>query len=354
MLDLLIVGAGPIGIGAAILAKRAGLSYRVIEKGAVVEAIRRYPIGMLFFTTSERLEVGGHPLVSAVDKPTRKEALDYYRKVVANERLEVSTYTEVVAIERVLIEGTEPAFEVRTMSAEPWRRRDHLEGVVYARNVVVATGYFDNPKLLGVPGEDLPHVSHYYDEGHGHYGRNVVVVGAGSSAADAALDLYRAGAKVTIVHRGEDFRRSLKYWVRPNLENRVKEGSIAVRFGATVKVITPEEVVVNEAATETSLPADRVFLLTGYSAKPGLLAAAGVAIDGPTAAARLDNATFETNVPGLFVIGSAGFGTRTSDVFIENGLVHAEVALATIAGRTARERARGDKRSDHRAPSLEG
>lgn len=354
MLDLIIVGAGPIGIGAAILAKRAGLSYRVIEKGAVVEAIRRYPVGMLFFTTSERLEVGGHPLVSAVDKPTRKEALDYYRKVVANEQLEVSTYTEVVAIERTLVEGSEPAFEVRTRRAEPWRRHDRVEGVAYARTVVVATGYFDNPKLLGVQGEDLPHVSHYYDEGHGHYGRNVVIVGAGSSAADAALDLYRAGAKVTIVHRGEDFRRSLKYWVRPNLENRVKEGSIAARFGATVQAITPEEVVVVEAGKEARLPADRVFLLTGYRASPELLAAAGVAIDGPTSAARLDPATFETNVPGLFVIGSAGFGTRTSDVFIENGLVHAEVALATIANRLTRKRARGGKRSGGPAFPLEG
>lgn len=354
MLDVIIVGAGPIGIGSGILAKRAGLTYRVIEKGAVVEAIRRYPISMLFFTTSDRLEVGEHPLVSAVDKPTRKEALDYYRKVVANERLEVSTYTEVVAIQRVLVEGSEPGFEVRTRRAEPWRRQGDVEEVTYARTVVVATGYFDNPKLLGVPGEELPHVSHYYDEGHGHYGRNAVIVGAGSSAADAALDLYRAGAKVTIVHRGEDFRRSLKYWIRPNLENRVKEGSIAAHFGATVKAITAEDVLIEQGGVESRLSADRVFLLTGYFARPDLLSGAGVGIDDATLAARLDPSTFETDVPGLFVVGSAGFGTRTSDVFIENGLVHARVALTTIATRLARKRSRGGEPTASPAASLEG
>ena len=338
MIDLAIIGAGPIGIEAAILAKRAGLTYRVFEKGAVVDAIRRYPISMLFFTSSERLEVGGHPLVTTTDKATRKEALDYYRKVVANENLEVMAYTRVVGLAPTLCPGGSRGFEVHTRPAEGWRLQPHVpDDVVLARYVVVATGYFDNPKLLGVPGEDLPHVSHYYDEGHAYYGRNVVIVGGGSSAADAALDLFRAGAKVSMVHRGDDFRRSLKYWVRPNLENRIKEGSIDAYFGATVKRVEPAEVVIDQGGAELRLPADRVFLLTGYYAPPELLESAGVRIDPGTLAAELTAGTFESNVEGLFVIGSAGSGSRTADVFIENGLVHAKVALTTIANRIAKQ-----------------
>lgn len=349
MIDLAIVGAGPIGIEAAILAKRAGLTCRLFDKGAVVDAIRRYPTNMLFFTTSERLEVGGHPLVTATDKPTRKEAIDYYRKVVANEELDVATFTEVVGIAAPR-PGRRGGFTLRSRPAEAWRRRagEPLEETT-ARYVAVATGYFDTPKLLGVPGEDLPHVSHYYDEGHAHFGRRVVIVGAGSSAADAALDLHRAGALVTIVHRGQDFRRSLKYWIRPNLENRVKEGSIAAHFGTVVKTITPHDVVVDQGGAELRLPADRVFLLTGYYAPPELLRGAGVRVDEGTLAAALDPATFESNVPGLFVIGSAGCGTRTSDVFIENGLIHARMALATISGRLAgprKDRPAADGRRD--------
>lgn len=337
MIDVAIIGAGPIGIEAAILAKRAGLEYLVFEKGAVVDAIRRYPTSMLFFTTSERLEVGGHPLVTTGDKPTRKEALDYYRKVVANEALEVQTHSQVTRISPTRCPDGSSAFDLNVRPAESWRHAPASAGrTVRARYVVVATGYFDNPKLLGVPGEGLPHVSHYYDEGHEHYGRNVVIVGAGSSAADAALDLYRAGAKVTIVHRGDDFRHSLKYWVRPNLENRVKEGSIQAHFEAVVKAITPHDVVVAQAGHEFRLPADRVFALTGYFAPPELLTAAGVTVDPNTLAATLSPATFESNIPGLFVVGSAGSGTRTSDVFIENGLVHANMALTTIAGRLSK------------------
>lgn len=341
MIDLAIIGAGPIGIEAAILAKRAGLTYRLLEKGAVVDAIRRYPVTMQFFTTSERLEVGGHPLVTATDKPTRKEAIDYYRKVVAAEQLEIETFTEVTNIAPHRCGAAGHAFTLDLRPAEEWRRSGPEGGArtLQARYVAVATGYFDHPKLLGVPGEDLPHVSHYYDEGHAHFGRNVVIIGAASSAADAALDLYRSGARVTIVHRGQDFRHSLKYWIRPNLENRVKEGSIGVHFGSVVTEITPNEVVLDQAGEELRILADRVFALTGYYAPPTLLSAAGVEVDPLTYAAALNPGTFESNVPGLFVIGSAGSGTRTSDVFIENGLVHAKMALTTIVNRVVRERA---------------
>ena len=331
LLDVAIVGAGPIGIEAAIQAQRAGLGALVLDKGPIVHAIVRYPTYMTFFTTSERLEVGGHPLVSATDKPTRKEALDYYRKVVHAERLQVRTFTTVTAV------APRPGGGFRLST----RDERGVVGRLDARAVMVATGYFEHPKRLGVEGEDLPHVSHYFDEPHRHYGRDVVIVGAGSSAADAALELHRAGARVTMVHRGADFRHSLKYWIRPNLENRVKEGSIAVHFHTRVTAITPEHVQVERCAPGTdaerrTLPADRVFLLTGYYADPTLLHGAGVRTDATTLAAELDPESFETNVAGLYCIGSAGFGVRTSDVFIENGLVHAERAVAHLAARLRR------------------
>jgi thioredoxin reductase (NADPH) len=326
--DLVIVGAGPVGLEAAIRAQRAGLRYLVLEQGAIVNAIARYPTYMTFFTTSERLEIGGHPLVASTDKPTRKEALDYYRRVVQNDALAVRTHTEVTAIEP----QADGSFRLATRSDRG------VAGEVRARAVAVATGYYANPKRLGIPGEDLPTVSHYYSEAHPFYGRDVTIVGAGSSAADAALDLYRAGARVTIVHRGPDFRHSLKYWIRPNIENRVKEGSIVAHFHTTVCEITPDAVIAEKLppdgrAERLTIPTDKTFLLTGYYASPDLLRAAGVRIDPVTLSAELDPATFETNVPGLYCIGSAGFGTRTSDVFIENGLVHAERALAHVVER---------------------
>ena len=328
MVDLAIVGAGPIGIETAILAKRAGLDYRLLEKGSIVNAIAGYPTYMTFFTTSERLEVGGHPLVTATDKPTRKEALDYYRKVVQNERLELASFTEVTAVER-----RGDAFALHTRSCTPSGGAD---GLLEARSVALATGYFDNPKGLGVPGEDLPNVSHYYTEAHPFFGRNVTIVGAGSSAADAALDLFRGGAHVTMLHRGTDFRHSLKYWIRPNLENRVKEGSIDAHFETVVREILPDRVVAEKRGERIEVPTDQTFLLTGYYASPALLRSAGVSLDEATLAARLDPDTFESDVPGLFVVGSAGFGTRTSDVFIENGIVHARKAVPAIVRRLQR------------------
>lgn len=338
MFDLVIVGAGPIGIQSAILAKRAGLRYVVLEQGAIVNAIYHYPTYMTFFTTSDRLEVGGHPLVTSTEKPTRKEALEYYRKVVHNEALNVRTFTSVTGLTR----GAE-GFSLTTEDEHGQKGR------VDGKLVALATGYYDNPKLLGIPGEDLANVSHYYTEAHPFYGRNVTVVGAGSSAADAALDLYRGGARVTIVHRGDDFRHSLKYWVRPDLENRVKEGSITAHFRSEVREITPQHVMVEKTAEKTveqagtsssaknvehlRIPTDHTFALTGYFASPKLLVSLGVEIDPQTKAAQLNPETFESNVPGLYLIGSAGFGTRTSDVFIENGLVHAEKALGHMAER---------------------
>jgi thioredoxin reductase (NADPH) len=318
--DVLIVGAGPVGLQAAILAKRAGLRPVVFDRGCIVNAIYNYPTYMTFFTTAERLEIGGHPLVTATGKPTRKEALDYYRKVVQNERLDVRQYT---AVEQVTRLGSGFRLETSTASGA----RQSFEAPV----VIVATGYFDTPKQLGIPGEDLPNVSHYSTEAHPFHDRNVVIVGAGSSAADAALDLFRAGARVTMIHRGADFRHSLKYWIRPDLVNRVKEGSITAHMNTTVRCITPQAVLARDSAgQDLVIPAEQTFLLTGYYADPALLRSCGVSCHPDTLAAELDPETFESNVPGLFVIGSAGTGLLTSDVFIENGLVHAGQALARI------------------------
>ncbi len=317
--DLAIIGAGPIGIEAGIRAKQAGLNYIILEKGCLVNAIAAYPTYMTFFTTSERLEVGGHPLVTATDKPTRKEALDYYRKVVSNEKLSVKQYSEVIALAK-----QKDVFNLSVLT-------DKQEHKAYqAKKVAVATGYFDNPKQLTVKGEELSNVSHYYSEAHLFYQRNVTIIGAGSSAADAALDLYKAGAKVTMVHRGDDFRHSLKYWIRPNLENRVKEGSIIAHFNATIKEITPTSVIINKQGQELSIATDQTFALTGYFASTKLLKQIGVKINSSDFSAEHNPETFETNIEGVYVIGSAGYGTRTSDVFIENGLVHAQKALDDV------------------------
>jgi len=322
MFDLAIIGAGPIGLEAAILAKKAGLNYALLDKGCVVNAIAGYPTYMTFFTTSERLEVGKHPLVTATDKPTRKEALDYYRKVVQNEEIEVQQYREVVGLER-----TPNGFKLTTQNPKG------ETGTLQAKMVAVATGYYSNPKLLNVPGEDLPNVSHYYTEAHPFYGRNVTIVGAGSSAADTALDLFKGGANVTMIHRGEDFRHSLKYWIRPNLENRVKEGSIVAHFNTVVKEITDDAVIADKEGERLVIPTDQTFALTGYYAATDLLEQAGVNIDPKDGSAQHSTETFETNVPGLYAIGSAGYGVRTSDVFIENGLVHAQKALADMVAK---------------------
>lgn len=317
--DLVIVGAGPVGLEAAILAKRAGLNYIVFDKGAIANAIYNYPTYMTFFTTSERLEIGGHPLITSIDKPTRKEALDYYRKVSQNEDLNIKAFCEVTNLEK-----TSHGFKLQTMTQNGQKQS------LNTKRIAIATGYFDNPKLLDIPGEDLPNVSHYYTEGHSYFNRNVTIIGAGSSAADAALDLYKHGANVTMIHRGEAFRHSLKYWIRPNLENRVAEGSITAHFNSNVQAITSETVTINKEGNLIEIPSEMTFALTGYFASSELLASVGVNTRPEDLSADLNEETFESNVNGCYLIGSAGYGTRTSDVFVENGLVHAHKALKHI------------------------
>jgi thioredoxin reductase (NADPH) len=388
--DVLIVGAGPSGLSAAIAAKHNGLDYQVIEQGALVNSIYNFPPQMVFFTTPELLEIGGLPFVSPYEKPTRAEALRYYRKVVDVFGLQIAFEEKVLSIAREADDDAEgPVFAVETRSVLGVRR------VRLGRQVVMAIGYYDHPVLLGVPGEDLPHVHHYYGEPHPHYRHRVVIVGGGNSAAESALELHRAGAHVTLVHRWPELKSTIKYWVKPDIENRIKEGSIAARFNTCIVEIRPTSVVVTPAGNaaaglasprgrestletdgvdrsvtderglgsaslrgrestleaegldrsgtnergwgpasvnEDEIPADAVFLLTGYHPDYALLEGAGVTLDDRGVPAH-DPETFETNVPGLFVAGGAIAGRDTAPIFIENGRFHGERIVETIVRR---------------------
>ena len=318
LVDVAIVGAGPVGLAAAIACKRAGLSYVVLEKGCVVNAIFEYPTYMSFFTTAPELEIGNHPMVTGHDKPDRRDALMYYRLVTQREALNVRQYTEVKKVHAA------PAGFTLEVEAQ-----DGTGGVVEARRVVVATGYYDNPLFMGIPGEDSENVSHYYTEAHPFMGLNVTVIGAGNSAADAALDLWRSGVNVTMIVRDSELKKTIKYWVRPDLENRIKEGSIAAHFNSKVVEIHPEHVVVQQGGSTWNLPTHFTFALTGYRPDLSFLQGLNLAQHPDECLVLTEN--YESTVPGLFVVGSAGFAGKTNQVFIENGRLHADLAVAEIA-----------------------
>ena len=317
-LDLVIGGAGPAGLAVAIAAHQAGLDYEVLEKGCLVNAIFHFPRNMTFFTTPDLLEIGGLPFVTPYEKPTQWEALRYYRRVTDTYGLRIALGEEVHEMER---DGR--TFVLRL------RRGGERRAVA----VVLATGYYDHPNRLGVPGEDLPHVSHYYDEPHPFYRKKVVVVGGKNSAAIAALELARAGASVTLVHRGERISDSVKYWIKPDIENRIKDGAIATRFGTRVLEIRPDVVVVGTSRDRAELPAHAVFLLTGYHPDADFFRRAGVRVDPETLKPELDPATFETNVPGLYMAGSVVSGRETGRIFIENGRFHGEAIVRALVAR---------------------
>ena len=328
ILDVLIVGAGPSGLAAAIACERRGLEYEVLERGVMVDSIFRFPTQMVFFTTPELLEIGGLPFVSPFDKPTRLEALRYYRRVVDTFRLRVSLGEDVQSVCR-RDEADEAVFDVRSRVAG-------AERALQSRAVILATGYYDQPNRLDVPGEDLPHVLHFYKEAHPYFRRRVVVVGGANSAAEAALELHRAGAKVTLVHRREALSPSIKYWVLPDIENRIKEGAIAARFRARVLAITPEAVSIERDGAREEIAAEAVLLLTGYHTDRAFLRRCGVGFDEASGAPRYDPETMETDLPGLFLAGGVVVGDNTAPVFIENGRLHGEKVVGLIASRLGR------------------
>jgi thioredoxin reductase (NADPH) len=322
-LDVLIIGAGPAGLAAAIAARAHGLRALVIEKGALVNSLLHYPTDMVFFTTPELLEIGGLPFVSPYDKPTRQEALRYYRRVTDACHLDVALAEPVTALAR----GSDGLFRVTSLPPHG----DACERV--ARTVLLATGAYDVPNELGVPGESLQHVSHYYRDPHPHYRRRVVIVGGKNSAAEAALDLYRAGASVLLVHRGEALGESIKYWVKPDIDNRIKEGSIRAHFSTRVIEITPDSVLLDGPAGRLREPADAVLLLTGYRSDTRLLRMVGAAIEEREGAPIHNPETFETAVPNLFLAGAVVAGKQSGRIFIENGRFHGEVVVREIAAR---------------------
>lgn len=324
--DVLIVGAGPSGLATAIAAKRQGLDYLIVEKGVLVNSIFNFPMHMVFFTTPELLEIGGLPLITPYDKPTRLEALRYYRRVVDSYDIQVSYHEEVTSIER----GDDGVFAVTTTRRGVTRERQ-------ARAVVLAIGYYDLPNYLGVAGEGLPHVSHYYTDAHPYYRQRVVVVGGKNSAAEASLELFRAGVHVTLVHRHATLGDSIKYWVRPDIENRIKEGSIAARFESTVVEITPAAVVIDNKGTREEIPAEGVFLLTGYHPDVDLMRRAGIECHPETLAPTLNPETYESNVPNLFIAGGAIAGRHTGNIFIENGRFHGERIINVVVERLTRD-----------------
>jgi thioredoxin reductase (NADPH) len=323
-IDVAIIGAGPCGLAAAISARAAGLDALVFDAQCVVSSITQYPTYATFFSTAEKLSLGGLPFVTAGEKPSRRDALAYYRAVVRYFGIPVRQYEPVSRID-----GQNGAFIVGTS-------RRGVARETHARAVIIATGYWGSPNRLGVPGEDLPHVSHAYREGHFAFQQNALVVGGGNSAAEAALDLWRAGSRVTLVHFGPTFDKKIKPWVLPDFTNRAAEGSINAVWNSRVVEIGPENVTVRSTdGVVSALPADHVFLMTGFAPSVQLLEQAGVSIDRTTGIPQHDPTTLETNVPGIFIAGVVVAGYDANKVFIENGRYHGDQIVARLLGRPA-------------------
>ncbi|MEO8482219.1 MAG: YpdA family putative bacillithiol disulfide reductase [Acidobacteriota bacterium] len=314
--DVVVIGSGPVGLACAIEARRLGLTARVIEKGALVNSIVGYPINMEFFSTPELIEIGGHPFPNSRYKPTREDAIEYYRLIAGREQLDLRLYESVVEVR-----GSRGDFTVVTS------KQEHQ-----ARHVVIAIGFFDLPNRLNVPGEDLAKVTHYYREPYAYTGQQVVVIGARNSAAKAALDCHRHGAKVTLVVRAATMSETVKYWIRPDLENRIKEGSITALFNTSVAEIRPSSIVLQTPDGLRELANDWVIATTGYHPDFAFLERLGVTFaDDRDRTPTYDDATFETNRPGVYMAGTVCGGYRTNKWFIENGRFHARQIAAHIA-----------------------
>ncbi|MFL5403618.1 MAG: YpdA family putative bacillithiol disulfide reductase [Gemmatimonadales bacterium] len=316
--DLLIIGAGPCGLAVGIAAKQAGLSCVLLDRRTVVSTIERYPLAMTFFSTPERIEIGDVPFIASHEKPTRQDGLIYYRRVAEYYGLDIRPGEDVVDV----------AGEADSLFRVQVARR-HDNKAYRASTIVFATGYYDNPNYLGVPGEDLPHVAHYFVEGHPYWHQRVIVIGAGNSSVDAALECWRAGATVTLVHFGEGFDRTVKAWVLPDIVNRVKEGSIAVRWRSRVRAITPTEVEVmsDETGAVEMIPADAILAMTGYHADTTLLQRLGVPVDPSTGVPAHDEATMATPIRGCYLAGVIASGNDANRLFIENARGHGELIV---------------------------
>jgi thioredoxin reductase (NADPH) len=313
--DLIIVGGGPIGIACALEARKAGLDYLILERGCLVNSLYRYPVNMTFFSTSERIEIGGVPFVSNNVKPNRGEALEYYRRVAVSHAVNIHLQEGVVSLLRV-----NGRFEV--VSA----RRTYN-----AKHIVLATGFYDIPVLLDIPGEDLSKVTHYYKEPHFYAMQKVVVVGASNSSVDAALETWRKGAEVTMVIRGEGIGTRVKYWVRPDIENRIKEGSIKAYTHSELTAIRPGEVDIQTPQGIETIANDYVIALTGYQPDLAFLRRSGIELsDDARLQPYYDPATMETNIPNLYLAGVVCGGMNTHSWFIENSRVHAEMIVKNI------------------------
>lgn len=321
MYDVIIVGAGPSGLACAIEVQRAGWHYLVIEKGCLVNSLAHFPKDMVYFTTPELLEIGDMPMVCLFQKPTRLEALKYYRRVAQTYRLNIHQYEQVTEIV-----GQDGSWQVLTETSIGQRH------TYRARKIILAIGYYDHPNRLGIPGEDSAKCSHYYTEAHPYFQRDVAVIGAGNSAAEAALDLFRAGARVTLIHRGDDLSPHLKYWVAPDLRNRISRGEITALFNTIVVQIQPQSIVTEclRSGERHELVNDFVFALTGYHADVDFLRRVGIHVDEVTLIPAHDPQTLESNVKGIYLAGPIIAGRETNKIFIENGRFHGQQIMRAL------------------------
>ncbi len=318
--DLIIIGGGPTGINCAISAKKAGIDCLILEKGLLVNSIYNFPINMTFFSTSKLLEIGEIPFISHVEKPTRKEALEYYRRILQSYNLQINLYEEVQKMERL----SSDTYQISTS-----------KGTYQAPSVIVATGFYDTPRLLNVVGEDLPKVKHYYEDAHPYIGQKLLIVGAANSACDVALEAWNKGAEVTMAIRGEEIYPKVKYWIRPNIENRIKEGSITAHFNTIVTEIREREVDLLGPDGPFTIENDFVLAMTGY--KPNYTLLENLGLDIPEDEERIpihDPETLETSLPGVYLAGVVCAGMRTSKLFIENTRDHGDVIMEHIQKRT--------------------
>jgi len=313
--DIIIIGGGPTGLNCAIAAHKAGLSYLILEKGVLVNSIYNFPVNMTFFSTSPVLEIGGIPFISHGDKPTRREALEYYRRIVETYDININLLEEVNSIAKI-----DDGFTVNSD-----------KGQYLCKKLIVSTGYFDTPRLINVPGENLPKVKHYYDDPHVYIGMNVLVVGAANSACDVALECHYKGAKVTMAVRGPALYEKVKYWIRPNIDNRIKEGSIKAHFNTTIKEIKDHSVILNTPEGEKEIKNDFVLAMTGYLPDYGFLKKLGLDVNTEENCVPTHNDdSLESNIPGVYVAGVICAGLRTSKLFIENTRDHGEKIIGDI------------------------